>query len=189
MKKKRRKLLPSPAMIVAIVALIVALVGTAFASGVLTKKKVNKIITNRAPGLSVANADKLGGVAASGYQGSCKAGAIKAAVRITTIGLSMGGPFQNTPGFNCFQPGNTTSSVRVVKNGPMGAYAVWFVGNEGPDALVSTVCSADGAGITAACFPVAGSAFTSGETIFQVDLTDAAGNLSDVAAGFSLVAF
>jgi hypothetical protein len=43
-------------MIVAIVALIAALGGTAIAGGVLTKKKVNKIITNRAPGLSVAHA-------------------------------------------------------------------------------------------------------------------------------------
>jgi hypothetical protein len=47
---------PSPAMVVAIVALIAALGGTAIAGGVLNKKKVNKIITNRAPGLSVASA-------------------------------------------------------------------------------------------------------------------------------------
>jgi hypothetical protein len=47
---------PSPAMVVAIVALIAALGGTAVAGGVLNKKKVNKIITNRAPGLSVASA-------------------------------------------------------------------------------------------------------------------------------------
>lgn len=47
---------PSPAMIVAIAALIVALGGTAVAGGVLNKKKVNNIITNRAPGLSVASA-------------------------------------------------------------------------------------------------------------------------------------
>jgi hypothetical protein len=43
-------------MIVAIAALIVALGGTAIAGGVLNKKKVNKIINNRAPGLSVASA-------------------------------------------------------------------------------------------------------------------------------------
>jgi hypothetical protein len=47
---------PSPAMVVAIVALIAALGGTAVAGGVLNKKKVNNIITNRAPGLSVASA-------------------------------------------------------------------------------------------------------------------------------------
>lgn len=71
----------------AYLALFVALSGTAVASGVLNKKKVNNIITNRAAGLSVAhakdadnakNADKLGGVAPGGYQlrvaGSCATG-------------------------------------------------------------------------------------------------------------------
>jgi hypothetical protein len=47
---------PSPAMLVAIAALIVALGGTAVAGGVLNKKKVNNIISNRAPGLSVGSA-------------------------------------------------------------------------------------------------------------------------------------
>jgi len=51
---------PSPAMLVAIAALIVALGGTAVAGGVLNKKKVKNIsnnqITQRAPGLSVSHA-------------------------------------------------------------------------------------------------------------------------------------
>jgi hypothetical protein len=47
---KRR---PSPAMVVAMVALIAALAGTAIAARPATKKTVNKIITKRAPGLSV----------------------------------------------------------------------------------------------------------------------------------------
>jgi hypothetical protein len=51
---------PSPAMIVAIVALIAALGGSAVAGGVLNKKKAKKIannvVTQRAPGLSVASA-------------------------------------------------------------------------------------------------------------------------------------
>jgi hypothetical protein len=47
---------PSPAMLVAMAALIVALGGTAVAGGVLNKKKVNTIITNRAPTLSVSHA-------------------------------------------------------------------------------------------------------------------------------------
>jgi hypothetical protein len=54
MKKVFRR--PSPAMVVAMVALIAALGGTAVAGGALNKKKVNNIITNRAPGLSVASA-------------------------------------------------------------------------------------------------------------------------------------
>jgi len=51
---------PSPAMVVALVALIAALGGTAVGATVLSKKKVKKIsnnqITKRAPGLSVASA-------------------------------------------------------------------------------------------------------------------------------------
>ena len=47
---------PSPAMAVAIVALIAALGSNAIGGGILNKKKVNRIITNRAPGLSVATA-------------------------------------------------------------------------------------------------------------------------------------
>jgi hypothetical protein len=58
MKKLIRR--PSPAMIVAIVALIVALGGTALAGGVLNKKKAktiaNSVVTQRASGLSVASA-------------------------------------------------------------------------------------------------------------------------------------
>jgi hypothetical protein len=46
----------SPATVIAMVALIVALGGTAVAGGALNKKKVNNIITNRASGLSVAKA-------------------------------------------------------------------------------------------------------------------------------------
>jgi hypothetical protein len=50
---KRR---PSPAMVVAILALIAGIAGTAIAAVPVTKKTVNKIITNRAPGLSVSHA-------------------------------------------------------------------------------------------------------------------------------------
>ena len=63
---------PSPAMVVAIVALIAALGGTAVAGGALNKKKVKNIsnnqITQRAPGLSVSsaksadNSNALGGL-------------------------------------------------------------------------------------------------------------------------------
>jgi hypothetical protein len=55
---------PSPAMVIAIVALVAALGGTAIAGGVLNKKKVNTIITNRAPGLSVASATSAKSLAA-----------------------------------------------------------------------------------------------------------------------------
>jgi hypothetical protein len=73
---------PSPAMIVAIVALIAALGGTAVAGGFITKKKAkniaNNVVTQRAPGLAVGsaktadsakNSDALGGLGASSFQG------------------------------------------------------------------------------------------------------------------------
>ena len=53
---QRLKKQVSPATVIAMLALIVALGGTAVAGGVLNKKKVNTIIDNRAPGLSVLKA-------------------------------------------------------------------------------------------------------------------------------------
>jgi hypothetical protein len=53
---ERLKGRPSPAMVVAMIALVAALAGTAIAAVPLTKKTVNKIITKRAPGLSVNKA-------------------------------------------------------------------------------------------------------------------------------------
>ena len=55
--------------VVGYLALFVALSGTAVASGVLNKKKVNKIITNRAPGLSVARAKSADNASLLGGQG------------------------------------------------------------------------------------------------------------------------
>jgi len=53
---KRLKQHATPATVISIIALVVALGGTAVAGGVLNKKKVNTIIDNRAPGLSVLKA-------------------------------------------------------------------------------------------------------------------------------------
>lgn len=53
--------------VVGYLALFVALTGTAVAGGVLNKAKVNKIINKRAPGLTVANANALGGSPASAF--------------------------------------------------------------------------------------------------------------------------
>ena len=55
------------ANVVGYLALFVALTGTAVAGGVLNKTKVNKIISNRALGLTVANANALGGSPASAF--------------------------------------------------------------------------------------------------------------------------
>jgi hypothetical protein len=121
MRKRARRLRPSPAMIVAVVALIAALGGTAIAGGVLNKKKVNNIISNRASGLEVksaknadkaADADKLGGLTPSSYQQFCKPGTIKgtlvmSSAQVTAMSsaqvtaLPSNGNFQNVTGFNC----------------------------------------------------------------------------------------
>lgn len=83
---------PTPASIVAILALIAAVAGTAVASGpdatssAVTKKKVKKIAANeadqqtteRAPGLSVQNSSQLGGIPASGYQRALRWAVIRA---------------------------------------------------------------------------------------------------------------
>ena len=103
--KKALKSRPSPAMIVAIAALIVALGGTAVAGGVLNKKKVNKIITNRAPGLSVAsaksadnakNADNLGGLDPTTYKTASNYTQSATHVPITNTLVTIGSPIQVT---------------------------------------------------------------------------------------------
>jgi hypothetical protein len=73
--QKLSKFRPSPAMIVAMIALILALGGSAYALSKKDKKQVRNIanseITKRASGLTVAkagDADKLGGIAAAGFQ-------------------------------------------------------------------------------------------------------------------------
>lgn len=81
MSKRARRGTPSPAILVAIVALIAALAGTAVAdpgasTSAITKKKVKKIakkeaskaITNAAPGLTVGNSQALGGQPPSTYE-------------------------------------------------------------------------------------------------------------------------
>ena len=190
MKRKLRKFRPSPAMVVACIALIVALAGTAVAGGVLNKKKVNKIINNRAPGLSVAkakNADQLGGVAASGYQGFCRAGAVKATLVVNTSGFSTT-TFQNVGGFNCFQPGNTSSSVQMKHGGSVGTYQVRFVGNSGPNASGSAVCSGLVSNVGVSCVSAAGGGDASGETVFNVTVFNTGTGPTDDQA-FSLLAF
>jgi len=65
---------PQPALIVAMLALVAALAGTAVAAdpvattSAINKKKVKKIINKQAPKLSVKNADRLGDIPAAEYQ-------------------------------------------------------------------------------------------------------------------------
>jgi hypothetical protein len=102
MNRRARRFRPSPAMIVACLALIVALGGTAVAGGLLNKKKVNTIISNRAPGLTVAsakkadNADKLGGLDPSEYKTASDYTQSTTDVPITGTVTTIGSPIQVT---------------------------------------------------------------------------------------------
>jgi hypothetical protein len=197
MKRLARALRPSPALVIACIALFVAMGGVGYAAlKGKDKRKVRAIadqeIAKQARGLSVANsqnaqnaanADRLGGTPAGGFQKFCSGGSIKATAVVNTTGL--GGTFTNVPGFNCFQPGNTTSSVQVERLA-QGQYLVRFVGNGGPNASGSAVTSMVGAdGYTN--YDVSTSTVP-GENVFIVIVHNAAGGVVDNRT-FSLLAF
>ena len=94
--------------------------------------------------------------------------------------------FTNVPGFNCFQPGNLTSSVQLERLA-QGQYFVRFVGNSGPNASGSaqaTMVGADGY----VNYVLADPSPIPGENVFQVIVHNAAGNVVDNRT-FSLLAF
>jgi hypothetical protein len=188
--------MPSPALIVACVALFVAMGGAGYAAlKGKDKKKVRAIadqeISKQAPGLKVANAANatnaasLGGSPPSDFQRLCRAGGIKATAVIDTTGAS-DTSFNSVPGFNCFQPGNLTSSVQIERLA-QGQYFVRFVGNSGPNAsgsAVGTMVSADGY----VNYVLANPSPIPGENVFQVIVHNAAGGVVDNRT-FSLLAF
>ena len=202
MKKAARLLRPSPALVIACIALFVAMGGVGYAAlKGKDKKKVRAIadqeISKQASGLSVAsarnaanaqnaaNADQLSGVAGSGYQRFCSGGAIKATVVVNTTGASNTN-FTDVPGFNCFQPGNLSSSVQLERLA-QGQYLVRFVGNGGPNAsgsAVATMVGADGY----VNYILADPSPIPGENVFHVIVHDAGGNVVDNRT-FSLLAF
>src|SRR5262245_61022462 len=196
MRTVARALRPSPALVIACIALFVAMGGVGYAAlKGKDKKKVRAIadqeITKQAPGLSVAkaanaaDAGKLGGISAADYQRFCSGGAIKATVVVNTTGAS-DTSFQNVTGFNCFQPGNLTSSVQLERLA-QGQYLVRFVGNSGPNAsgsAVTTMVGADGY----VNYVLADPSPVPGENVFLVIVHNAAGNVVDNRT-FSLLAF
>jgi hypothetical protein len=198
MEKRTRRFRPSASMVVAVVALIAAVGGTAVAGGVLNKKKVNKIISNRAAGLDVNSAksakkaddaDKLGGLAANAYQQFCKPGTIKGtlvASQAQVTALPSNGNFQDVAGFNCAAPGNTTSSVQWRRTAATGEIRVRFVPNpESGSSIVSTQNSVHQiSSVARSDDPDA-----PGETVFQVVEADAAGAAAGPNDGFSIVIF
>jgi hypothetical protein len=112
---RRRRARPSPAIIVAVVALVAALAGTAVAanptatSSAINKKKVKKIATKQinkaAPGLSVDNAAKLGGDPASSYLKDNKVRYVEIEANGTigpnTKGISQANVTKEGTGFYC----------------------------------------------------------------------------------------
>jgi hypothetical protein len=201
MQKKWRRFRPSPAMIVAVVALIAAVGGTAVAGGVLNKKKVNTIISNRASGLEVksaknadhadkaTDADKLGGLAPSSYQQFCKPGTIKGSLVVSqtqVTALPSDGSFQDVGGFNCAAPGNTTSSIQWRRTAAAGEIRVRFLPNpESGSSIVSTQNYVH----QISSFARSDDPLAPGETVFDVIESDAAGSATGPADGFSLVIF
>ena len=188
-----RMLRPSPALVIACVALFAAMGGVGYAAlKGKDKKKVRGIadqeIAKQASGLRVGNAvnaDKLGGTPAAGVQRFCSGGAIKATVVVNTTGAS-DNAFNNVPGFNCFQPGNLTSSVQLERLA-QGQYYVRFVGNSGPNASGSAVATMVG-GDGYVSYDLAGQSPVPGETVFIVIVHNAAGTPVDNRT-FSLLAF
>jgi hypothetical protein len=94
--------------------------------------------------------------------------------------------FTDVPGFNCFRPGNTTSSVQLERLA-QGQYLVRFVGNSGPNASGSAVASMVGAD-GYVNYVLTDPSPIPGENVFHVIVHDAGGNVVDNRT-FSLLAF
>ena len=193
MRKLTRGLMPSPALIVASLALFVALGGVGYAAlNGKDRRKARAIadqeIAKQAPALKVsnaANATELDGSPPSDFQRFCSGGGIKATVVVNTTGASNTN-FTDVPGFNCFRPGNTTSSVQIERLA-QGQYLVRFVGNSGPNASGSAVATEVG-GDGYVSYDLANPSPTPGENVFIAIVHNAAGNPTDNRT-FSLVAY
>lgn len=147
MRKSVARSLPSPAMVVALTALFVALGGTGYAATQLSqspsaaaakhkkkndnaqdKKLFNKLIKKAAPTLSVAsatNASDLGGIPASGYtQKACGplTGQIKGFARINDASVSTTG--LSTAGVEV--PYNCSGGTVLARRFTTGKYEVVF---------------------------------------------------------------
>ena len=109
---------PSPAMVVAMVALIAALGGTAIAGGVLNKKKVNNIISNRAAGLSVLKAKSAD--SATNATNATSANTAGSARNVFAVSVASNGAL-----LHATDPGITTQA----HTGGSGVYGVLFPRN------------------------------------------------------------
>jgi hypothetical protein len=174
---------PSPAMVVACIALFVAMGGVGYSAiklkknsvrtknikdGAVTSPKLAK--TAKAP-----DAEKLGGISPSGYQGFCQPGAIRGSVDFDTTGL--GSSYVTIAGFNC------SGGPIQIKRVNIGDYWLRFAGNPARSAVASAAYCCAGADVHTENDP------TIGETVFDVQLfnTSSFGGLDGVP--FTLVAF
>jgi hypothetical protein len=144
-------------------ALFVALSGTAVASGALSKKKVNKIITNRAPGLSVAkaanaqnagNSENLGGLPPSAFAGAPK----RLSFERTSGGTAdagMFGPYDVTVECNPGGGAGSPTSVIVRAIGPAGTLDAWGADGSGGGAANADLFHATGTTLAIASIGVA----------------------------------
>jgi len=140
----------SPATVIAMLALIVALGGTAVAGGVLNKKKVNTIINNRAPGLSVLkakSADSAGAATASnvfGAETGDGATLTKATLPGTTV--SKGGTSHTIhfprPVVDCVVTGSSLfdNGAAVIRSGTANPNDVIVTNTSGTSVEVIVVC-------------------------------------------------
>lgn len=149
---QQRERRPSPAFVLALAALIVALAGTAMAAPTAIKSVLNKkekkqagnIATNKvlqlAPGLSVANARALGGVGSEGYvRADCGGlGAIKGFAYVPASGSFSGSTFTTVSGQNC-----SGGAIEAKRTG-VGSYEVRFTGNPATLALGMSLTQSGG---------------------------------------------
>jgi hypothetical protein len=159
---KKRALRPSPALIVAFVALFAAMGGFGYAavkmkpnsvksknikdSAVTTAKIANGAVTTPklapdavAPNAAnAANADKLGGVA----PGHCQLGWLKASAVIDTTPLNDANPDMDVPGFDCASSAENAIHVHRLAQ---GRYEITIAGIGSGTALSSSANVGGGA--------------------------------------------
>jgi hypothetical protein len=189
---------PSPSLIIAVLALLAAMGGSAYATGGSDKKTDKNIANNAAKtyftsqigSASVAratnatnsqNAAQLGGVPASGYtvrDCNAQAGAIKGWASVPDASASYSSTFVHTFGYNC-----SGGDVQARRFG-VGLYEVRFV-NSPVAAMVATVNGGPGSPT-----PPAGTGFVDSHNVspglFQVGTRAPNGTLTD-GIGFVII--
>jgi hypothetical protein len=172
-----RRLRPTPALIVAFVALFAAMGGIGYAtaklkpnsvkaknikSGAVTTAKiadgavttpklapdaVAPNATNAVNAMNAANADKLGGVA----PGHCQLGWLKASAVIDTAPLTDANPDMDVAGFNC---ASAADDAIHIHRDAVGRYTVTFAGLDSGTAMSGIAGGAPNPNAIAAASPV-----------------------------------